>query len=446
MAKINRANVKRTLYYLKRNGLLNTYYAARERLATEKAGYQYQEPSPEQLLIQKNRQWEEKRIFSIVVPTYRTSELYLREMIDSVLNQTYPFLELILADATEDDSVEKIVNTYNDSRIHYKRLNINAGISENTNKGLELAAGDYIGLLDHDDIITPDALYEMNARIEQGKKEGRETLLLYSDEDKCNEDRTSYYEPHYKEDFNFDLLLSNNYICHFMVIHNKIIKKLRFRKEFDGAQDFDLVLRTVAEIKNEKSIAHIPKVLYHWRCHGGSTAENPQSKKYAYEAGLRAVQDFAHRQGWNAQAVEQKHVGFYELQYKPDILTVRTDVGAVGGRLLSDNKIIGGAYKEDGTLLYEALYARYSGYMHKGVLLQDVAAVDIRMIRLRQECYTLFKEVVGVPYCEDDHMDCFNYNTLPKGTDYKQVSLQLGKALREAGYRVVWNPKWSRKH
>ncbi len=455
MGKLNRANIKKTLYYLKRNGMLNTYYAALERLKDKNNHYSYQELSSAQLAKQRIKQWKDGKVFSIVVPTYRTSEMYLRDMVDSVLKQTYPFLELILADATEDDSVEKIVNTYQDDRIRYKRLGQNDGISENTNLGLELATGDYVGLLDHDDVLTTDALYEMALCIEKREKDGIPSLLLYSDEDKCNEDRTRYYEPHFKEDFNLDLLLSNNYMCHLTVIKNEMIQKIRFRKEYNGAQDFDLVLRTVAEIKDEKSIVHIPKVLYHWRCHSGSTAENPQSKKYAYEAGRRAVQDFANQRGWNAVAIEQKHVGFYELQYKPDILAVRTDIGAVGGRILKGNKVSGviiGKNIQNNTCsdknicyLYQGIHSRFSGYMHKAVLLQEVAAVDIRMIKLRQECHTIFEQVVGVPYIEVEGAGYFDYKTLPSGTDFHQISIALGNAIKKEGYRVVWNPKWSRK-
>ncbi len=455
MGKLNRANFKRTLYYLKRNGLLNTYYAALERLKDKNNCYLYEELSSAQLAKQRIKQWEKRRVFSIVVPTYCTTEIYLRDMIDSVLEQTYPFLQLILADATEDDRVEQIVNTYQDDRIYYKRLGQNEGISENTNLALDMVTGDYVGLLDHDDVLTPDALFEIALCIDKREQNGLQSLLLYSDEDKCNEDRTRYYEPHFKEDFNLDLLLSNNYMCHFTVIKNEIIQKIRFRMEYNGAQDFDLVLRTVAEIQDENSIVHIPKVLYHWRCHSGSTAENPQSKKYAYEAGLRAVQDFAIQRGWNAKAVEQKHVGFYELQYIPDILTVRTDIGVVGGRILKGNKISGvimgkndinnTCSHNNARFLYQGIHSRFSGYMHKAVLLQEVAVVDIRMIKLRQECYTIFEQVVGVPYIEVKEIGCFDYKTLPSGTDYQEISIKLADAIRKEGYRVVWNPKWSRK-
>ena len=456
------ANGKKTLYYLRRNGLKNTVCAVLERLEQQREEkYNYEGPSEEELAQQREHGFRVRPVFSILVPLYRTPEGYLAEMVESVLTQTYPELELILADATEDDSVESIVREYmagemaryGRQRIVYQRLERNGGISENSNEALKLAKGDYVGLLDHDDVLTPDALYWMVKKIEESTAEGGEALLLYSDEDKCNQDRSLYFEPHYKTDFNLDLLLSNNYICHFMVMKRELLQSLGFRKEYDGAQDFDLVLRAVSEIlPEEKRIAHIRKILYHWRCHTGSTAENPQSKQYAYEAGKRAVQDMAGRMGWKARAEHLKHLGFYGLVYEPDLLTVRDDVGAVGGKLMSGKRLKGkhlpgrhlaaGAYDDDGNVLYENLPEGFSGYLHRGVLLQDVAAVDIRCISVRPQCHALFERVVGVPYITGG--DCFDWTVLPKDTDYAEVSCRLGNALRTEGYRVCWDPNWSR--
>lgn len=446
MGRLNKANFRKALYYLKRNGLRSTYYAARERMEEKgAAGYVYEEPTDRMLEEQRARRWESSQLISIVVPVYRTPEIYLREMMDSVLGQTYPCLELVLADATPDDSVESVVRTYRDERIRYLRLASNDGIAENTNRGLEAARGDYIGLLDHDDCLTPDALYEMAARMETAFLKGEKLLLLYSDEDKCNQDRTSYYEPHFKEDFNLDLLLSNNYICHFLVVEGDLMRRVKFRKEYDGAQDYDLALRcALAILPQEERIAHISRVLYHWRCHSGSTAENPHSKQYAYDAGRRAVQDFADRMGWRAMARDLKHMGFYGLDYEPDILTVRDDVGAVGGRLLAPGKrgsvVAGGIYRENGEALYLGLPSGYSGYMHRAALLQDAQAVDIRLIRVAYRHRGLFEEVTGFPYRTVSGSEFFDASSLPEGTDYVSLSCRLGKALRQAGCRVVWDP------
>lgn len=489
MGRINRANLKKTIYYLKRNGIQNTWYAVRERLEERKAApYSFVPVSEEEL--EKQRRWStDKSVsFSVVVPTYRTNEVYLREMIQSVMEQTYPHWELVLADATEDDSVKRMVGkitadiiqeeqrkgcesaSSEDSKcqegkwkkIKYIKLPKNAGIAANTNQALLHATGDYIGLLDHDDLLTPDALYEMAVCIENGKEQGMELQMLYSDEDKCNGLGTHYYEPNIKEKFNLDLLLSNNYICHFLVMKSELIKKVGFRSEYDGAQDYDLVLRAASQL-HALQIAHIPKVLYHWRCHTGSTAENPQSKQYAYDAGLRALQDFSDAMGYGAKAVPLKHLGFYTLQYSQGALKARPELGAVGGRVLGKDslfsgwKIIGGRMSEryhaknvNGTaknaaVYYEGLPAEHSGYLHRAVLTQTAEAVDIRCIQVREECRELFEQVVGVPYQEIEGMELkhdlmFNAKTLPAHTDYKALSLQFGKALHEAGYDILYDP------
>lgn len=214
--------------------------------------------------------------------------------------QSYPHWELILADATEDRSVEETLMQQGflkeqptdgetepvaaDPRIRYVHLKENAGIAANTNQALPYAKGEYIGLLDHDDVLTPDALYEMADAVTQAYDRGVKAAFIYSDEDKCDGEETRYYDPNHKENFNYDLILSNNYICHFLVMDAELMKRLQFRPECDGAQDYDLVLRAVAEVlatdgqAGEKSILHIPKVLYHWRCHEASTAANPHSK------------------------------------------------------------------------------------------------------------------------------------------------------------------------
>ena len=432
MGRLNYANMKKTLYYFKRNGIKKTVYAVLERLEErKKQAYCFMPVSTEVLDAQRASvaAWMNAKeqdavvvpgdvtspgstglpVFSVLVPTYRTNEVYLREMIDSLLDQTYPCWELILADATPDDSVAQIVGTYTDVRVRYHKLADNAGIAANTNCALELATGDYVGLLDHDDVLTPDALYEMAVQIRIAKESGRVLQWLYSDEDKCNGDGTEFYEPHFKEDFNLDLLLSNNYICHFTVMKRELIQDLRFRPAYDGAQDFDLVLRAAEKLMNrEELIVHVPKVLYHWRCHTGSTAENPQSKMYAYDAGRRAVQDFADRAGWNATAQDTAHLGFYKLVYHGDIFEMRQDIGAIGGPVVKRGRIIGGRMDAKGNVIYKNLPVYYSGYMHRAVLHQDAEALDARNMKVRPEYQELLKNalqekdgaVAGVEVCK----------------------------------------------
>ncbi len=452
MSRIDRAGVKKTLYYLRRNGLKNTCYAIGERLFHRgNAPYQWTPAGEDELERQRAACRSSKPVctFSIVVPCYRTRREHLLEMIESVRGQTYPFWELILADATEDDSVERTAGAAakEDPRIRYVRLNENRGIAENTNRGIEAATGDYVGLLDHDDLLTQDALYEIAAAIETAKKAELLPRLLYSDEDKCSGDGRQYYDPNFKEDFNLDLLLSNNYICHFMVIERELIRNLLLRGEYDGAQDYDLVLRTVERLidrrtaEQEGSIVHVPKVLYHWRCHSSSTAENPQSKLYAYDAGRRAVQGFADRKGWKAKAVDTPHLGFYRLEYSGDPFAVREDVGAIGGPLYQKKKLCGGRLSADGRVFYAGLRQGYSGYLHRASLSQDADAVDIRNLRIREELYELFEKTVGVPWRTAPGEDIFDVSALPEGTDYIAVSLALGRNLHSAGYRVLYLPE-----
>lgn len=493
MGKVNRANLKKTISYLKRNGPGKTWYAVRERLEERKQPPYVWIPPSEAELERQRTDWKERGLsasFSILVPAYRTKPEYLRELLDSLCRQTYPKWELLLADATEDHSVERVAGEYTDARIRYIRLKQNGGIAENSNQVLSYITGDYAGLLDHDDVLTPDALYEMAAAIEERRRRGSAPRVLYSDEDKCNGDRTQYYEPNFKEDFNLDLLLSNNYICHFLVMEKTLIQKLKFRSKYDGAQDYDLVLRAAAELgtamprqgaklrqiplsrqipepqqnavpqpgaglqqsagmpkaakapgEKGESILHIPRVLYHWRCHTGSTAENPESKRYAYEAGRRAVQDYADRAGWRSRAEDTDHVGFYRLRYEGGIFESRPDVGTVGGRLVSRGRVAGGRLTEEGKAMYAGLPVRYSGYLHRAVLHQDAYAVDLRNIQVRPECRELFRQITGVSYQTVPGRDIFDVSRLPGDCDILLLSLEFGRAVREAGYRNLYLPE-----
>ena len=438
-------NVKKTYYYLQRNGLKNTWYAVRERLEeAKKIPYSYAPIS--EALVEKQKKEAEgyTTTFSIAVPTYRTKEIFLRELIDSLLEQTYPKWELILADSGGDDSVKNVALQYGDKRIRYIALEKNEGIAQNTNYAIEAATGDYVGLLDHDDVLTKDALYEMVKVIEERKKTGIEVGLLYSDEDKCDGEGKNYFEPHIKEEFNLQLLLCNNYFCHFCVYERKLIQKLLLRKEFDGAQDYDLVLRTVSELKGDKErILHVPYVLYHWRCHEASTAQNPMSKQYAYEAGKRAVQDYFNRTGIKAAATHLKHLGFYGRDYGTDIFQTEKTIGACGGKIYQKGKVVGGRMDLEGRVYYEDLPKGFSGEMHRAVLWQDAEALDLRCIRVREECIPIFEETVGISYQEKNGL--FDSSLLDNDSDIKALSLAFGRALKERGYSLVMSPDIIRK-
>lgn len=458
-------NVRKTVNYLKKNGLTNALYAAAERVQEEKkADYRYLLPDAETLAGQRRETQNDSCLFSIVTPAYETKEQHLREMIASVQAQSYSRWELVIADASAGDVVERtvrqVIHETGDLRIRYSRLPENKGIAENTNAGIALAAGDYIALLDHDDFITPDALYWMACAVQQGRRAGCAPALLYSDEDKYDEGAGTYVFPHIKEEFNLDLILSNNYICHFLMLETSLIKSLLLRGDYDGAQDYDLVLRAVdrlwpadALLPETRRICHIPRVLYHWRSHRDSTALNTGSKTYAYEAGRRALADFCERRGWRAQVEHSLHLGFYHICYEPDILSVRREAGLVGGRLLDERRrVFAGAYDESGRCLFEGLPACFTGgSTHRAVLTQDCAAVDIRFMRLREELQPLFSQMTGLPYRERSltvkengrkreirMADVAGLSCDEAG--YRKLSMALGTAVRRAGYLVVWNP------
>ena len=436
MANIfNITNLKKTYYYLKRNGVAQTIGAALERVqAPYFADYTYVLPSESVLEKQRKKKWEQPVIFSVVVPAYETKEEFLKVLIDSLLKQTYPYFELIIADASSTDKVRVQCAKYADDRIKYFALENNAGISENTNQGIEKATGDYIGLLDHDDYLTPDALYEMALAIEKGKERRLEYGFLYSDEDKCDEHGKNFYDPHIKTDFNLDLFLTNNYICHFCVMKRELMQKLKFRKEYDGAQDYDIFLRAVGELwsrnpKVEEMICHIPKVLYHWRCHNDSTAANPQSKRYAYDAGMRALRDFVDTRGWIARVEEMAHVGFYRVVYEGGIFAQRDDVAAIGGKEIKAGKVVSGIFDKDGKMLYEGLPFCYSGYIHRAVLTQNAIQMDMHKWKINPRCHALIVK--------------FLRNEM---SDTQEIKADKQKAVCEylidKGYRLYWDPFW----
>ena len=432
---VNVTNLKKTYYYLKRNGVMQTIGAALERVqAPYFADYTYVLPEDMILEQQRQKKWDNPVLFSVVVPAYETKEEFLKVLIDSLLEQTYPYWELIIADASSTDTVKTYCEKYADDRIKYYVLENNAGISENTNQGIEKTTGDYIGLLDHDDYLTPDALYEMALAIEKGKEKRQEYGVLYSDEDKCDEHGKNFYDPHIKTDFNLDLFLTNNYICHFCVMKRDLMQMLKFRKEFDGAQDYDIFLRAVGELwkrnpKVEETICHIPKVLYHWRCHNDSTAANPGSKRYAYDAGKRALQDFVDVRGWDARVEEMAHVGFYKVIYKDGIFAQREDVAAVCGKEIKFGKVVSGVFDHEGRMLYEGLPFCYSGYIHRAVLSQNVACMDTNKWKINPRYHSLIATLL-----KNEMSD--------KQQTKTESQRKVCQHLIEKGLRLYWDPSW----
>jgi GT2 family glycosyltransferase len=319
--KITPYRIKKGIKYFKHYGAKAFFNRLRDKLEPDQVPYgpwfEKYRASEEELARQRrqSRKLPCRPLISVVVPCYRTPEKYLVEMMDSVRNQSYENWQLCLMDATPSCEVEEIVQKFCESRqekrIYYQRLKENLGISENTNAGLKAARGEWIGFLDHDDLLAPEAFYEITALINREP----EVEVIYSDEDQVEETRQGlkHKKPHFKPDFSPDLLCSNNYITHFLCVKNTVLKKTGgFRKEFDGAQDYDFILRCT---ELAKKTGHVPRVLYHWRVHSNSTADNPLSKTYAYEAGQRALQEHLARTGRKGEVMQLPHFGFYRVKY-----------------------------------------------------------------------------------------------------------------------------------
>ena len=256
-------------------------------------------------------------VISIVIPLYNTPERFLTELIQSFTAQTYPNWQLCLGDGSPKDGLKDIILKATggqwDDRIRYKKLEDNTGIAGNTNAAMELATGAYIGFTDHDDLITPDAMFY----IAKALNEDNSIEAIYSDEDKIDMEGKEYFLPHFKSDFNIDLLCSHNYITHLFVARADLVKASGgIKSEFDGAQDHDFDLRILEQCTN---IYHIPRVLYHWRTHPESTADHPEAKMYAYENGRRAVEEHYKRIGVPARVELDTHLGYYRTIYEwPD--------------------------------------------------------------------------------------------------------------------------------
>lgn len=308
--------IKKGFRYLKHFGLKEFLVRLAERTEPEDVPYnpwfESHKASQEKLQRQRARSFKNAPLISIVVPAYRTPEVFLRQMIESVIAQSYENWELCIANGSpEDEAVQRVLREYagKDTRVKYRDLAQNLGIAGNTNAAFEMASGDFVGLLDHDDLLAPNALYEIVSIIAED-----ETVdAVYTDEDKVRTDLSEHFQPHFKPDFNIDLLRSNNYICHFFAVRRSLMERVGgFRSEFDGAQDYDYIFRCTEQARKT---AHVAEILYHWRVHEASTADNPASKMYAFEAGKRAIEEHLKRCGETGEVTLRKDLGFYRVKY-----------------------------------------------------------------------------------------------------------------------------------
>lgn len=316
LKKLNPYTIKKGFRYLKHYGPKEFWIRLHERFEPEEVPYGpwYEAYVPDESELEKQRKhrFTYEPLISVAVPAFRTPETFLIQMVESLLAQTYSNWELCIANGSPEDTVMKgVLEQYmkKDSRIRVSELTENKGIAGNTNAALEMAEGEFVGLLDHDDLLAPNALYEVVRALETD----RELDAVYTDEDKVTTELDEHFQPHLKPDFNLDLLRSNNYICHFFVVRRSVVKKAGgFRQEFDGAQDHDFIFRCV---ETARKVGHIPEILYHWRTHKASTADNPASKMYAFDAGKRAIEAHLERTGTEGVVTHTPDLGFFRVKY-----------------------------------------------------------------------------------------------------------------------------------
>lgn len=316
-ARLLWSHTKNFIVRIKRYGSIKNLKAKIESKLIEKRAYKsygtLSMPGEDTVKAQRSTKFEKDITFSILVPLYNTPEKFLRQMIESVLNQTYTKWELCLADGSDDahSFVGDICKEYvakdedvakafglSSTRIKYEKLTENLGISGNTNKCFKMATGNYIGLFDHDDILHPCALYEYMKVICEENAD-----YVYCDETTFSGESIDHMITlHFKPDFAPDNLRANNFICHFSVFSAELLNGTQlFRSEFDGSQDHDMILRLT---KAAKHIAHVPKILYYWRSHAGSVASDINAKSYAIDAAKGAVASHLTDCGFSGFSIE----------------------------------------------------------------------------------------------------------------------------------------------
>jgi GT2 family glycosyltransferase len=258
---------------------------------------------------------DDRPLVSVIVPAYNTPERWLRRCIESVQAQAYPEWELCIADdASTQPHVRRILAEYAaaDPRIRYVVRSENGHIAEASNSALEIARGEYVALLDHDDELHPLALLECVSAFQRNP----DWQMLFTDEDKIDEQGVRS-DPYFKSDWNPDLFFSQNCVCHLTVYKRQLVEGVgRFRKGTEGAQDWDLTLRVIEQLQ-PKQIGHVPKVLYHWRMISGSTALAPGEKSYAHLAALHALDEYFGRNAINAEVLEMPgYSGYFRISYR----------------------------------------------------------------------------------------------------------------------------------
>ena len=323
LLKVGLAKIPFLMYMLifAKGFLRGGFYEAKKRvinykIATNRIKINPLKISKEQRKAQEERNFRKSPKFSILVPLYNTPQNFLKEMINSVVGQTYKNWELCLADGSDNEHGD--VGKYclslaeKDQRIKYVKLDENKGISDNTNECLKMATGDFIALFDHDDLLHPSALFEYVKVINEKKAD-----FIYCDEATfvCEEkDNYKVVLNHHKPEFSPDTLRSYNYICHFTCFARNLYEMVGgFNKEYDGSQDYDLILRLTEKAKN---VVRIPKLLYFWRSHALSVASSASAKPYVVNSAEKALAAHLERVGLKGTVKESYAPTTYRIKYE----------------------------------------------------------------------------------------------------------------------------------
>ena len=366
-------------------------------------------------------------LISVIVTTYEPVIRYFEQTLISILSQTYGGYELIIADTSLSSGVRDTLDHYRDERIRYYSVPGNRGEASLINDAAHLAAGNYLCTVDVGDLLTKDALYEVFLCI---MRTGAE--ILYTDEDHCDAAGRKFDRPNRKPDFNKDYLLSNNYMQRLLVIRRELFLALRLRDSFDGALTYDLVLRAP-----KSAVRHVPMILYH----RSSASEDSKMASREPDADIAAekaaLEDYFRVRSIRAAVSYTGRKGIYRIKYNPNIFACRSDVGILGGRVLSrTHKVVGGMFDSQGRVMYEGWDEAEGGPMSRALTVQNAFAVDVRCMQVRPDLRGLYEEIVEKPGGDP------NTDWRKDPQELRRRSILFCARVRELGYLIVWDPSY----
>ncbi len=431
---MNNRKIKAGINYLKKNGVKKSvkklyfkYLNKKQMNNVSQNYYDYiknNEPNEVELEKQKKERFEYSPLISIVIPLYNTPKEFFNELIDSILKQTYTNWQLCLADGSKE-TFEYISEEINDDRILYKLLEKNGGISENTNEAIKMSTGEYIVFCDHDDLLAPNALYEIIKALNENKK----TDFIYSDEDIL--DGNVRKNPHFKPDFSIDLLRSYNYICHLVTVKRELLNKVgMLRKEYDGAQDYDFVLRATNKAEN---IVHISKVLYHWRSHSNSTAGSSESKTYVFEAGKKAIEYNLKENGISGTvSMLEDEPGRYRINYEiignPKVSIIIPNKDAKSDLKNCIDSILKSTYNNYEIIIVENNSTKEETFKYYEKLQKEYSNIFVKEMKIDEFNYSKINNY-GEKFAKGDYILLLNNDTKVIANDW--IENMLGICQRE---------------